>query len=172
MWHGTSTENLLSIMSKGLKIAPNDAASNGHRFGKGIYFSDSFMFSHEYSSGRKHRSNRGKPAQTNKLETRKYMLLCEVGLGKAKLLRSSHETVDATPPDGFDSVKVLGKVEPDPNQNVCLPNGCVVPLGHQVPAKYEPGENSYSRASNVSQYVIYNEAQCCIRYIIQYHSTN
>jgi len=36
LWHGTGAENMLSIMSKGLVIAPSDVKNNGNRFGKGM----------------------------------------------------------------------------------------------------------------------------------------
>lgn len=38
LWHGTGTENMISIMSKGLIKAPNDAKHTGYRFGKGIIY--------------------------------------------------------------------------------------------------------------------------------------
>lgn len=175
LWHGTSTENLLSIMCKGLRIAPSDALASGARFGKGIYFSDSFSFSHNYTRGRTNtRSGNRRRLQpqttTRGGERRNYMLLCEVALGKAKELKD--ETFDTWPPEGFDSVKALGRVEPDTSQSVTLPNGCVVPLGQPLPARLEPGESYYTRSCNEPQYIVYNEAQCCIRYIVQYHSTN
>lgn len=174
LWHGTSTENLLSIMCKGLRIAPNDAASNGHRFGKGIYFSDSFAFSHNYTRGRINTTRATRryqqPQYLAATQSRNYMVLCEVALGKIKELRNSYESLDVIPPEGgFDSVKSLGRNEPDPTQSVLLPNGCIVPLGGLVQARLEPGENHNSRTEE-NQYVVYNEAQCCIRYIVQYHA--
>lgn len=159
-------------MCKGLKIAPNDAASNGHRFGKGIYFSDSFAFSQNYTRGRtrfgakRNNSQMAEAAAT----TQNFMLLCEVALGKTKVLRTSYESLDDD--GGYDSIKALGRLEPDPSQNVSLPNGCIIPLGQLIQSRLEPGENIYSRSSNEAQYVVYNEAQCCIRYIVQCHQIN
>jgi poly [ADP-ribose] polymerase len=154
-------------MCRGLIKAPNDSKSNGHRFGKGLYFSDSFEFSSCYSSGRKEivKNPDGSKSHLN----RYYMLLCEVALGKVKELRNSYETVDSLP-NGYDSVKVLGRKEPDPANNVTLPSGCVIPLGKEIDSLLKPGEHIYSRGSNYSQYVIYNESQVCIRYIIQYYT--
>ena len=158
LWHGTGTENLLSIMSKGLNIAPNDAKWSGHRFGQGIYFSDSFATSSSYgANGKRHPGGL----------THNYMLLCEVAMGKVKELRSSYETVDALPV-GFDSVKALGRKEPDPNNSVNLPNGCILPLGEKLPGKLRPGEYEHMRHVETNQYVVYNESQVCIRYIVQY----
>ena len=42
LWHGTSTKNLLGILSQGLRIAPYSSNRSGQMFGAGIYFSDSF----------------------------------------------------------------------------------------------------------------------------------
>lgn len=163
LWHGTRTENLVSIMCKGLVKAPSDAKANGQRFGKGIYFSDSFEFSSSYSSGRK--------VSKEKSYTRNYILLCEVALGRVKELRTSYEVLDKLPVE-FDSVKSMGRMEPDPNNKVVLPNGCVIPLGDMVQCEIKSGENLYSRSSNENQYVVYNEGQVCIRYILQYELEN
>lgn len=160
LWHGTSTENLISIMSKGLVKAPSDSRSNGQRYGKGIYFSDSFEFSAGYSSGK-----------SSKNGNRNYILLCEVALGRIKELRTSYEMLDTLPVE-FDSVKALGRLEPDPNKRITLPNGCIVPLGEMVDSQYKPGEYFYSRNLNENQYVVYNESQVCIRYIMQFNSKN
>ena len=43
LFHGTKTQNLLGILSKGLLIAPIESQSSGNRFGSGIYLSDSFQ---------------------------------------------------------------------------------------------------------------------------------
>jgi hypothetical protein len=162
LWHGTGTENLLSIMSKGLMIAPHDAKWTGQRYGSGIYFSDSFTASSKYgSSGKYH------PTSDS---FRNYMLLCEVAMGKVKELRSSYETTENLP-TGYDSVKALGKREPDPNNNVNMPNGCIIPLGEKKELMLErrkPGESNFHRNNEGNQYVVYNESQVCIRYIVQY----
>lgn len=162
LWHGTSTENLVSIMGRGLVISPSDSRTNGNLYGKGIYFSDSFAFSSAYSNGVR---------CTNKSKTYKrcYILLCEVGIGRAKELRTRYETLD-TLPDGFDSVKALGQYEPDPRKQLIMANGSVMPLGDLVPVELKSGEYIYSRYSNESQYVIYSEKQCSIRFIVQFDS--
>jgi hypothetical protein len=95
------------------------------------------------------------------------MLLCEVGMGRVKELRTSFETIE-TQPLGFDSVKALGRREPDERYNVYLPSGCVMPLGDKVPCRLKPGEFSHMRHVENSQYVVYSESQVCCRYIVQY----
>lgn len=45
LWHGTSANNVLNIIKKGLRVAPPEVDQHGSRFGKGLYFSDSFTLS-------------------------------------------------------------------------------------------------------------------------------
>ena len=163
LWHGTATENLISIMCKGLCKSPNDSSrTNGQRYGEGVYFSDSFEFSAGYASGIKVAKSRAKSTESKRV----YMLLCEVALGTVKELRTSYETLDSLPA-GFDSVKAIGRQEPDQSNNIYMPNGAIMPLGEMVDTPYMIGESYYSRNSNYNQYVVYNESQVCIRYIVQ-----
>ena len=97
LWHGTSADNIMSIMKEGLKIQPPNVQQTGARFGRGIYFSDSFNMSSCYST------------HTNK---HKYILLCEVALGRmANVLNISaeglHKAID------FDTVRVMSSSGPD-----------------------------------------------------------
>jgi predicted DNA-binding WGR domain protein len=164
LWHGTSTENMLSIMSRGLLKAPHDAKHNGQMFGRAIYFSDSFKVSTNYASygpvveidGSKYTSH--------------YMLLCEVALGNVKEI---YESTEGLPLNGYDSVKALGNLEPDEESYVSIPNGAKLPLGPLVEAKKNKFSNNTlfnaCRRYVNNQYMIYNESQCCIRYIVQYY---
>ena len=47
--HGTKIENILGILSEGLKISPAQAKFQGNMYGEGIYLSDSFEVSYKYS---------------------------------------------------------------------------------------------------------------------------
>jgi hypothetical protein len=47
--HGTKIENILGILSEGLKISPVQAKFQGNSYGEGIYLSDSFELSYAYS---------------------------------------------------------------------------------------------------------------------------
>ena len=47
--HGTKTQNILGILSEGLKISPVQAKFQGSYYGEGIYLSDSFELSIAYS---------------------------------------------------------------------------------------------------------------------------
>ena len=67
LWHGTSLANLISILSRGLKVEPPyNAGRTGRRFGDGVYFADVCDKSRNYSS-------------------HQYILLCDVQLGKVKV---------------------------------------------------------------------------------------
>lgn len=94
------------------------------------------------------------------------MLLCEVALGTVKELQNNYETVD-TLPAGFDSVKALGRLEPHKAGLVSLPNGAICPLGRPVDATNRFGR---WRMLSHSQYVVYDEAQVVIRYVLQYET--
>lgn len=71
LWHGTRTENVLSIFNKSLLIRPSNAIHTGSLIGDGIYFSDHFNKSLGYTSrGRYSRNELG------------YLFLFDVHTGK------------------------------------------------------------------------------------------
>ena len=72
--HGTKTENILGILSQGLKISPVQANFQGQSYGEGIYLSDLFDLSIQYSK------------IDNIIDKKKnnYLLLVEAALGEFK----------------------------------------------------------------------------------------
>ena len=48
LFHGTKSQNMLGILSKGLLIAPIESEITGNSYGNGIYLSDSFSKSINY----------------------------------------------------------------------------------------------------------------------------
>ena len=52
-FHGTKVENVIGILSQGLKIAPVQAINTGKSYGTGIYLSDNFTCSLTYCSYRR-----------------------------------------------------------------------------------------------------------------------
>ena len=70
--HGTKPENILGILSQGLKIAPVQAQFSGQSYGEGIYLSNSYNTSLHYS-----KTNENK-------DDRLFMLLVEAALGEEK----------------------------------------------------------------------------------------
>jgi poly [ADP-ribose] polymerase len=75
-FHGTKVENVIGILSQGLKIAPVQAINTGKSYGNGIYLSDSFSCSLGYCY---HRIN----MVNNKLnfDEKIFMFLAEVAVG-------------------------------------------------------------------------------------------
>lgn len=82
---------------QGLKVAP-EGVSNGSMFGKGIYFADTFQKAINYSSEHK---------------GYQFVFLCEVGVGKMKVLKESTE-VKGLPNNKYQSVKGEGIHQPHP----------------------------------------------------------
>ena len=75
LFHGTKTQNILGILSKGLLIAPIESESSGNRFGSGIYLTDSFQKSLGYAS----------------IDKKKYILLVDTFLDKVYQYKQSKE---------------------------------------------------------------------------------
>ena len=79
-FHGTKVENVIGILSQGLKIAPVQAINTGKSYGSGIYLSDSFTLSLGYCSLL---FNRGLIPNLNngRHNNKKFMLMAEVAVG-------------------------------------------------------------------------------------------
>jgi ankyrin repeat protein/predicted DNA-binding WGR domain protein len=143
LWHGSRTMNFLGVLNKGLRIAPPEAPATGSMFGKGIYFSDSFAKANNYCEG-----------------SVRLVLLCEVALGNMEMLYAARAMNQPSP--GYDSVMGVGQNTPDPNQDVVIPNGMVIPLGPLV-KRHNP-DNIVTL--NQNEFVVYNEDQVKIRYMV------
>jgi ankyrin repeat protein/predicted DNA-binding WGR domain protein len=143
LWHGTKTMNFLGVLNRGLKIAPPEAPATGAMFGKGVYFSDSFAKAQNYCEG-----------------SVRIVLLCEVALGNMEMLYTARSMNQ--PSTGYDSVMGVGQNTPDPNQDVVIPNGMVIPLGPLV-KRHNP-DNLVTL--NCNEFVVYNEDQVKIRYMV------
>ncbi len=94
LFHGTSTSNLVGILSRGLLMAPRNAPCTGAMFGKGIYFADQSRKSAGYC--RLTHDARGCPESG-------YMFLADVALGRLKRERLACYREHA--PIGYDSVQ-------------------------------------------------------------------
>ncbi|XP_003936654.1 protein mono-ADP-ribosyltransferase PARP3 isoform X1 [Saimiri boliviensis] len=151
LWHGTNVAVVAAILTSGLRIMPH----SGGRVGKGIYFASENSKSAGYVTG----MNCGDHYIG-------YMFLGEVALG-----REYHITMDnpslKTPPPGFNSVIARGHTEPDPTQDTELEldgQRVVVPQGQPVPCP-EFSSSTFSQ----SEYLIYQESQCRLRYLLEVH---
>ncbi|XP_074734936.1 protein mono-ADP-ribosyltransferase PARP3 isoform X2 [Strix uralensis] len=148
LWHGTNVAVIAAILKSGLRIMPH----SGGRVGKGIYFA----------------SENSKSACYVGCTSKKVgiMFLTEVALGKSYRITCDDPTL-CQPPAGYDSVLACGRTEPDPAQDAeMLLDGkkVLVCQGKPIPMPAYK-DSSFSQ----SEYLIYQESQCRIRYLVQIH---
>uniref|UniRef100_A0A8D0G559 Poly [ADP-ribose] polymerase n=1 Tax=Sphenodon punctatus TaxID=8508 RepID=A0A8D0G559_SPHPU len=146
LWHGTSVAVIAAILKSGLRIMPH----SGGRVGKGIYFA----------------SENSKSAGYVGLTSKNVgiMFLNEVALGREHRITQDNPSL-RTPPAGYNSVVACGATEPDPaHDKELLLDGkkVVVPQGKPISMTKYQG-SSFSQ----SEYLIYQESQCRIRYLVQ-----
>ncbi|XP_026580993.1 poly [ADP-ribose] polymerase 3 isoform X2 [Pseudonaja textilis] len=148
LWHGTNIAVVAAILKSGLRIMPH----SGGRVGKGIYFASENSKSAGYVGTTSSREG--------------IMFLNEVALGKVHYITQDDSSL-CQPPVGYDSVKACGQTEPDPacdkelildEKKVLIPQGKPI-----VMTKYQNSHFSQS------EYLIYQENQCRIRYLVQLH---
>ncbi|XP_009478929.1 protein mono-ADP-ribosyltransferase PARP3 [Pelecanus crispus] len=148
LWHGTNVAVVVAILKSGLRIMPH----SGGRVGKGIYFA---------SENSKSACYVGYTSQKVGI-----MFLAEVALGKSYHITCDDPTL-CQPPAGYDSVLACGQTEPDPalDKEMLLDGKKVlVCQGKPIPVSAYK-DSSFSQ----SEYVIYQESQCRIRYLVQLH---
>ncbi|XP_078592750.1 poly [ADP-ribose] polymerase tankyrase-like isoform X2 [Branchiostoma floridae x Branchiostoma japonicum] len=155
LFHGTSPTNLISILHKGLLVAPPEAPTTGYMFGKGIYFADLFSKSKNYCDNFAF----GSSSNTN------FMLLCEVALGNPQDLYSS--TYMERAPEGFHSTKGVGRREPRATGSITVQQGVTIPLGEIVDNPPPPDKGHYWYLQN-NEYIVYDAAQVRLRYLVQF----
>nr|XP_020659542.1 poly [ADP-ribose] polymerase 3 [Pogona vitticeps] len=146
LWHGTSVAVIAAILKSGLRIMPH----SGGRVGRGLYFASENSKSAGYVGPTSKRVG--------------IMFLNEVVLGKEYRIVRDDPSL-RKPPDGYDSVLACGMTEPDPahDKEIILDGKKVlVSQGKPIPvAKYK--DSNFSQ----SEYLIYQESQCRIRYLVQ-----
>ncbi|XP_058024705.1 protein mono-ADP-ribosyltransferase PARP3-like isoform X3 [Ahaetulla prasina] len=148
LWHGTNIAVVAAILKSGLRIMPH----SGGRVGKGIYFAS------------ENSKSAGYVGTTSKREG--IMFLNEVALGKVYTITQDDCSL-CKPPVGYDSVQACGRTEPDPacDKELIL-DGKKVLIAQGKPIVMTKYQNS---SFSQSEYLIYRENQCCIRYLIQLH---
>jgi hypothetical protein len=166
LWHGSNMVNLNGILSQGLRIAPPEAAASGYMFGKGVYFSDSFLKSIDYC---RDNNDRHTPEGTSKC-----LLLAEVALGTSLQVHTAQYMEHAQP--GTHSTHSIGMNGPDPRGTVVLPDGLVWPLGRITPVAVPtgwkptgpppPASQAY-HCTRSNEFVVYNTDQVALRYLVQ-----
>ena len=151
LFHGTKTQNMLGILSKGLLIAPVESESTGNRFGNGIYLSDSFQKCLSYTEGGK----------------KVYILMVDVLLDKVFQISNNNK---------FTKVKDIKNkgyncLINDSQCHISFENRIYFNNGMTLPTKMIVEENlnnniNYFRDRD-SEYVIYNPKLLNIKYIIE-----
>ncbi|XP_058701103.1 protein mono-ADP-ribosyltransferase PARP3 [Poecile atricapillus] len=146
LWHGTNVAVVAAILKSGLRIMPH----SGGRVGKGIYFASENSKSACYVGCTSERVG--------------IMFLTEVALGKPYRITRDDPTL-CQPPAGYDSVLACGQTEPDPAQDKeVLMDGKKVLVCQGKPICMPAYKDS---SFSQSEYLIYQESQCRIRYLVQ-----
>ncbi|XP_066521465.1 protein mono-ADP-ribosyltransferase PARP3 [Hoplias malabaricus] len=145
LWHGTNVAVVAAILKSGLRIMPH----SGGRVGRGIYFAS---------------ENEKSACYVRPSNNIGIMFLNEVALGREHTI-----TVDdcnlREAPNGYDSVVARGKREPDPSKDVFIEldgKKVTVPQGKAIDQPQYQNSNFYN-----SEYLIYKESQCRIRYLLE-----
>ncbi|KAG8007842.1 Poly [ADP-ribose] polymerase 3 [Nibea albiflora] len=145
LWHGTNIAVVAAILKSGLRIMPH----SGGRVGRGIYFASENSKSAGYVRTSK---NTG------------VMFLNEVALGRENTITKDNCSLKKAP-SGYDSVVARGSVEPDPTKDIFITldgKKVAVPQGKPI----DQPQFSESHFCN-SEYLIYKESQCRIRYLLE-----
>lgn len=148
LWHGTNVAVVAAILKNGLHIMPH----SGGRVGKGIYFASENSKSACYVGCTSKRVG--------------LMFLTEVALGKPYCITRDEPTLQQ-PPNGYDSVQACGRTEPDPARDVEVTldgKKVLVCQGKPIPMPAYKDSSFFQ-----SEYLIYQESQCRIRYLVQLH---
>ena len=156
LFHGTKTQNILGILSKGLLIAPIESESSGSRFGSGIYLSDSFNKCISYSSNDK----------------RKYILLVDT------LLDKPYKVSDKNKITSYKELKMKGYncLINSARKHISFEDRIFFNNGMTIPTKIvEEKDNNINNNFNSfgmgfdydSEYVIYDSKLVNIKYIIE-----
>ncbi|KAF7723583.1 hypothetical protein EC973_001824 [Apophysomyces ossiformis] len=166
LWHGSSIGNFLGILKQGLRCKPSISGDNGSMYGNGIYFADMFAKSINYAY-----NNYDDVDSAFSL-----LLLCEVALGK-ECEMTCFKKDSYSPSDGHMSVKGLGKCGPNPTNTIIDEQGVQIPMGPPINIEYESSYleslgSPYYSLLNHHEYIVYDEAQVKIRYLVLVRNTN
>uniref|UniRef100_A0A669DU38 Poly [ADP-ribose] polymerase n=1 Tax=Oreochromis niloticus TaxID=8128 RepID=A0A669DU38_ORENI len=145
LWHGTNIAVVAAILKSGLRIMPH----SGGRVGCGIYFAS---------------ENNKSACYVRPSKNTGVMFLSEVALGKEHTITRDNSSL-RKPPAGYDSVVARGIVEPDPSKDIFITlegKKVAVPQGKPI----NQPQFSDSHFHN-SEYLIYKESQCRLRYLLE-----
>lgn len=145
LWHGTNVAVVAAILKSGLRIMPH----SGGRVGRGIYFASENIKSAGYV------------CPSNNIGI---MFLNEVALGKEYTITEDDCSLRKAPA-GYDSVVARGNQEPDPSKDVFIEldgKKVAVPQGKAIKQQQYQDSSFFN-----SEYLIYKESQCRIRYLLE-----
>lgn len=143
LWHGSKLINFVSILTKGLRVAPKDAPSTGYMFGKGIYFADIVSKSANYCTQHQ-KDNTG------------LLLLCDVALGQGTTATFA-KSFDNIPNENEQCVKALGATYPTEYSTL---DGIKVATGGLRRATFPTG-------LQYNEFVVYDIAQVKMKYLVK-----
>ncbi|DAZ98404.1 TPA: hypothetical protein N0F65_000118 [Lagenidium giganteum] len=165
LWHGSRVSNMMSILAKGLRIAPPEAPCNGYMFGKGIYFADALAKSANY-------------CYTSSQQRNGVLVLAEVALGtpypvssmqyldlkqlQAKRADSTH-AMGTRVPSPASHVTIHRQCLLSPTRNDCRDDGVVVTMGK---LQAIPGSGGLL----FNEFVVYRPEQVKLRYSTHAHT--
>ena len=154
LFHGTKTQNILGILSKGLLIAPIESESSGKRFGNGIYLTDSFNKSLNYSSS----------------EKKKYILLVDTFLDKIYQVtdKTKNINVKELKMNGFNCLINNANKKASFEDRIFFNNGMTVPT--KIIEKNNQNNFSFGGGFGMdydTEYVVYDSNLVNVKYIIE-----
>jgi len=150
LWHGTNVAVVVAILKTGLRIMPH----SGGRVGRGIYFASENSKSANYVG----------PAGNTGI-----MFLNEVVLGNECHIVEDDSSLRQAP-KGFDSIIAKGWTEPDPSKDISVTiddREVVIPQGKPL-SMTKWAKSSFSQ----TEYLVYKENQCRIRYLLKIRWTD
>ena len=151
LFHGTKTQNMLGILSKGLLIAPIESSSSGSRFGSGIYLSDNFQKCLSYCSGGK----------------KTYILIVDTYLDKVFKISKNNKFTN------LKDLKAKGYncLINDATNHISFEDRIYFNNGMTIPTKFTVEEKedgiSFQNSDYDSEYVIYDQKLVNIKYIVE-----
>ena len=149
LFHGTKIQNILGILSQGLLISPIEASSSGSLYGNGIYLSDSFKKSIDYSDN----------------YNKNYVLIVECALGNYLQLSEKKKfvSVDDLKNKGYDSIISDAQIQMNFDNIIYLKNGCGI---FTQLKDTEKKKNNYFQ-QKYAEYVVYNENLVKVKYLVE-----
>ena len=135
LWHGSRSENWLSILKTGLVLRPASAVITGKMFGYGIYFADQFSKSLNYTS-------LNGSIWANGRQQEGYLAIYEVHVGE-QLELTKHEP-----------------------QHMQLDTNAL----KRLDTRYDSVFARQGVSLQKNEFIVYNQAQCTVRYIVRIKS--